>query len=261
MLTVASCDVFQRYAQVYDALYRDKDYDTECDFLNTVFRQFGKTPIKRVLDLGCGTGGHSIPLARMGYSVIGIDRSVEMLKTARRKADTFNLDGNLKFKTGDIQTAECQGTFDAVLCMFAVLSYQVSNAELTAVIANARQHLPKGGLFIADFWYGPGVLCERPSERIKDIRVGNDRIIRLVMPVLNSEENIVEVKYRILKFEKNRLIGEIQETHNMRYLFKPELEYILTQSQFTLEHFGPFGQLHEKLSEAHWNAMFVARAV
>ena len=61
------------------------------------------------------------------------------------------------------------GKFDAALMMFAVLGYQVENDDVLAALRTARRHLEPGGLFIFDVWYGPAVLHQRPSERVKII--------------------------------------------------------------------------------------------
>jgi len=73
----------QAYADQYDLLYHDKDYEAECDLLEEVFRRYGQEPIKSILDLGCGTGNHAILLARRGYRVTGVDLSADMLAHAR----------------------------------------------------------------------------------------------------------------------------------------------------------------------------------
>lgn len=67
------------YASVYDLLYQDKDYAGECDLLTRLFADFGASPIGSVLDLGCGTGGHAMPLARRGFRVTGVDAAPAML--------------------------------------------------------------------------------------------------------------------------------------------------------------------------------------
>jgi len=71
-------NVFRDYANYYDALYREKDYKKECDFLEQIW-EVSSEPISRVLDLGCGTGGHALPLAQRGYHVTGGNRSEQML--------------------------------------------------------------------------------------------------------------------------------------------------------------------------------------
>jgi predicted TPR repeat methyltransferase len=74
----------ENYANQYDRLYRDKDYAAECDFLETLFAQ-AATPVRRILDLGCGTGGHALPLAQRGLHVTGVDLSAGMLAFAQTR--------------------------------------------------------------------------------------------------------------------------------------------------------------------------------
>ena len=60
------------YSAAYDLLYQDKDYEAEVDVIEHVFATHGHGRVRRVLDLGCGTGGHAAPLAQRGYEVVGI---------------------------------------------------------------------------------------------------------------------------------------------------------------------------------------------
>src|SRR6266581_5500689 len=81
--------VFGRdYAAAYDDLYQDKDYLAETDLIENVFKLYGQSTVRRVLDLGCGTGGHAVVLAARGYEVVGIDRSAEMLERARARGSS-----------------------------------------------------------------------------------------------------------------------------------------------------------------------------
>lgn len=82
-----SDDVFgTNYSAVYDSLYHDKDYEGECNLVERLLGAHGKEGLLRLLDLGCGTGNHTLPLARRGHRVTGIDRSPGMLARARVKA-------------------------------------------------------------------------------------------------------------------------------------------------------------------------------
>ena len=49
----------KEYADQYDLLYGDKDYEAECDLLEKVFRLYSSAPVKTILDLGCGTGNQT----------------------------------------------------------------------------------------------------------------------------------------------------------------------------------------------------------
>lgn len=64
--------VFQSYADYYDVLYSDKDYGAECDFLESIFGRYCNRPVRTILDLGCGTGGHTFVLAERGYQISGL---------------------------------------------------------------------------------------------------------------------------------------------------------------------------------------------
>ena len=68
------------YASAYDQLYVEKNYASECDMIEALLELGGVRRKKgKLLDLGCGTGNHAIPLARRGYEVTGVDLSEDML--------------------------------------------------------------------------------------------------------------------------------------------------------------------------------------
>lgn len=79
-------DVLARH---YDALMQDVPYQRWTGFISKIARSGGKDV--RILDAGCGTGTVALALAMRGYSVIGIDESVEMLAIAQAKASAANL--------------------------------------------------------------------------------------------------------------------------------------------------------------------------
>lgn len=66
------------YAGSYDTIYGAKDYGAECSLIETLLRSHARGPVASILDLGCGTGNHAIPLAQRGYAVTGVDRSQPM---------------------------------------------------------------------------------------------------------------------------------------------------------------------------------------
>ena len=253
--------VFKAYANIYDALYHDKNYEKECDFLEEVFHRFAFDGVKSILDMGCGTGGHAIPLAERGYGVYGIDRSERMLSVARKKTDDSGLSDKIQLKTADVRGCVIDKTFDAVIAMFAVLSYQVSNDDLFSTLKTARRHLRLGGLFVCDFWYGPAVLRQRPEERVKSLQENDDRIVRIVKPEIDTQKNVVDVYYDILRLRGDRLIEDFKEKHSMRFIFKPEIEFFLRQAGFSLNHFCSFLDIEKEVCEDTWNVTAISRAI
>lgn len=113
------------------------------------------------------------------------------------------------------------------------MSYQTTNEDLQAAFTTAKAHLKPGGVFIFDCWYGPAVLTDRPNVRIKRLEDEKISVIRIAEPVIHPNENIVDVDYHVFITQKdNGAVEEIQETHKMRYLFKPEVDFLSLHSDF-----------------------------
>ena len=242
------------YAGAYDALYQDKDYAAECDLVERVFREYAEIPIQRVLDLGCGTGRHTALFANRGYEVVGVDRSPEMLHLAQPGA-------HARFVQGDITTLQLGEQFDAVLIMFAVLGYLTENASVEAALNAARRHLRPGGLLFADVWYGPAVLAQRPSERVKVIDTPDgDTLIRVASSRLDVRRSLCTVEYRLWRLRGDNVCGRGREQHVMRYFFEPELESLLARAGLGVQHFGAFPNFDDEPGEHSWNIAFVACA-
>jgi SAM-dependent methyltransferase len=253
--------VFGTYAQFYDTLYQDKDYQAECDFLEQVFARYTQAPLRTILDLGCGTGGHAFPLTQRGYEVMGIDRSEEMLAAARAKITPALERSNVPtFQRGDIRNLDLGRTFDAVIAMFAVISYQTSNEDLQAALRTARRHLQPGGLFVFDAWFGPAVLTDRPADRYKVIEANGEQVIRFAHPELDVLSHMVRVHYKALRLRGKRVVAKADEIHSMRFLFPLEVTHYLEEAGFRHRRLCPFPCLDDDLSERDWNLAVVAEA-
>ncbi|GAB6265208.1 MAG: hypothetical protein STSR0001_06530 [Methanothrix sp.] len=246
------------YANVYDALYGDKDYSAECDIIERIFGRYGKFPIRSVIDLGCGTGNHAIPLAERGYEVVGVDCGEDMIKAAKIKAETKRV--SCAFQLADIGQLNLNQKFDAAIMMFAVLGYQLDNADVLAVLKSARNHLNQDGLLIFDIWYGPAVLAQRPTERIKIISSQDNRIVRAASGDLDIRHHICRVHYQLWQINGNILVAETKEEHCMRFFFPQELALYLWMAGFKLLHLGSFPNWSQSPGENEWNAIVIAAA-
>jgi SAM-dependent methyltransferase len=251
------------YAQQYDFLYQDKDYDAEVAILEKLFETYGMAGTT-VLDLGCGTGQHSIRLAQRGYEVTGVDRSPEMLRIARVKAEQ-KLDETSPqphFVEGDVTSCRLPGTrFDAALMMFAVLGYQISNGAVRSALETVRAHLKPGALFVCDVWYGPAVLSVRPSERTKVVDVPGGQVIRSVRTQLDSFAHRADVDYRVWRLKDRQVVAEMRETHAMRFFFPQELALLFESAGLELVDLRAFGAVDAPPTDQTWSVLAVGRAV
>ena len=221
------------YAQYYDLLYQDKDYTGEVLYVDRLIKNHQKNT-KTLLDMGCGTGKHAELFCEKGYIVHGIDLSIDMLAIAEtRRASKKH---NLTFSYSNIQDLNLNQKFDTVISLFHVMSYQNSNQDLLKAFQVAKEHLVDGGVFIFDFWYGPAVLTDLPTTRIKRLENNLIKVIRLAEPTLYPQQNLVDVHYDIfIQNKNNEEIIEKKEVHKMRYFFDTELDLICEQVGFEVQ--------------------------
>lgn len=220
-----SSTVFNAYSRYYDLLYRDKDYGAEAHYLQELLIRHGMQK-GDLLEFGSGTGKHGCLLAEMGYRVHGIERSADMVSRS------LSCDG-FTCEQGDICMIQLGRTFDAVCSLFHVVSYQISNADVMAVLSRAGEHLKKGGLFVFDFWYSPAVYAQRPEVRVKRMRDEKIEITRIAEPELFPNENRVDVHYNIFARDLETGLFEVmQETHPMRHFTLPEIDMLCSIAGF-----------------------------
>jgi 2-polyprenyl-3-methyl-5-hydroxy-6-metoxy-1,4-benzoquinol methylase len=251
-------EVFGEYAAYYDRLYARKNYASECDFVEGLLMAHGGAQPRTILDLGCGTGGHSMPLVGRGYSVVGVDRSASMLREARTKAREAGM--KIEFAEGDVRTVRLGRRFDAVLCMFAVIGYQTTNADVAAAFRTVRAHLEPGGLFVFDVWSGLAVLTQPPVDRVR-IEAAGTRFIRLSRPRNDLAAQCVDVDYTILEIEGSQVLREVEETHRVRYFFPQELTLFLEGAGFAVRRMCPFLSPDRAISATDFELTVVAEAV
>lgn len=115
--------------------------------------QLGLRPGDSVLDLGCGWGRHSLPLAAFGLRVTGLDLSHDLLRLASYHAQRRGL--AIQWVEGDIAAAPLRGTFDAVVQFCSNFMTWFSGPEQTFdALWNVANLLKPGGrlLFGTDDW-------------------------------------------------------------------------------------------------------------
>jgi len=103
---------------------------------------------QRVLDAACGTGQHSIALARAGYHVVGTDLSEKMIAVARQNAAQAGVDVQFVVAGFGQHVGRVAGPFDAVLCLGNSLPHALSAAALGEALRDFRAVLRPGGLLI-----------------------------------------------------------------------------------------------------------------
>ncbi|MCI9048506.1 MAG: class I SAM-dependent methyltransferase [Hungatella sp.] len=122
-------------------------YEKWADYVHGLLEEYG---IKDglVLELGCGTGSLTELLAVMGYDMIGVDSSGDMLGTAMEKRERSGLD--ILYLLQDMREFELYGTVRAVVSVCDSMNYITEYEDLTQVFRLVNNYLDPGGMFIFD---------------------------------------------------------------------------------------------------------------
>jgi len=138
----------------YEVLYENfEDYDQEPYTQNTaeeiafILEAIAGDDVRRVLDVGCGTGRHTLGLAAQGYDVVGLDFSERMLEQGRRKAAKAGV--SVQFVHGDARRLDYKSEFDLVIMLCeGGFSLVETDAMDRKILLGIQEALVPGGKLI-----------------------------------------------------------------------------------------------------------------
>lgn len=140
--------MYDRSAELYDAIYSFKNYEKEAAKLHQLIQQHKRSPGNDLLEAACGTGGH-IKYLKNSYSVEGLDISQQMLRLARKKHP------DIVFHRGDMVSFKLSKQFDVITCLFSAIGHLKTKRKLSLAIRNMSRHLKPGGVLIVEPWPTP----------------------------------------------------------------------------------------------------------
>lgn len=210
---------------VGDLIYDANIYDgmnTNMADLAFYKRWLPKKKEAHILELCCGTGRLTLPLAKDGYNISGVDYTPSMLAQARARAAEEGLD--MAFVEADIRTLALPDKYDLIFIPFNSIHHLYQNEDLFKAFAVVKDHLKGGGTFLLDC-FNPNIqfIVEAEKEQ-KDIAAyttkdGRDVRIRQSMRYENKTQiNRIEWHYYI-----NGAFDSVQNL-DMRLYFPQELD-------------------------------------
>jgi ubiquinone/menaquinone biosynthesis C-methylase UbiE len=138
---------YQNFAEIYDYLMNNEDYDLWVDNIISIFNRYNFQP-RKILELACGTGNITTRLYKKGYSIIGTDVSDHMLEIANEKAIDENL--RIRFINQDMRNITYNKKVDCVISICDGMNYIINKDELIDTFASVASVLNQEGLFIFD---------------------------------------------------------------------------------------------------------------
>lgn len=214
----------------YDAMHPKKD---DLQFYRDCIEEYGNP----TLELGCGTGRVTIPLAEQGVDITGLDLNESMLKRAREKASEKNLDIDLIH--GDMRDFSVDRTFNTILLPVNTLQVLTELEEYESLLSNVYQHLSEEGRFIFEI-FNPDF------DILKDSLDGTDEESEVVSyddpygrgEVCITEKRDYDPTTHILDMDWYYYIDdELEDVRDwqLRILFPKEIDALLKYNRFEVE--------------------------
>lgn len=238
---MSSYDVAADFGTLYDSapVYRVRP---DVGFYVEEANRVGEGSV--VLELGSGTGRLTLPLARAGHPVIGLDASPAMLTRARAKlaAEPEDVRRRVTLLEGDVRDAGFTppAVPDLVIAPFHVLQHFTSIDDQLRVLALARRAVRPGGRFVLDVFNPayPMMISDRSAE-VEDVAerpIGDGRFVRRTVRVTKvhwaEQVSDVELIYYVRTGEHTE---RVVQAFPMRFYTPAELEHLVARAGFQLE--------------------------
>ena len=193
-----------------------------------------------VLDLACGTGQLSIPIALAGHSTVGLDESAAMLTTARRRASAAG--ASIEFVQGDIRDFALDRDFRLIVVARNSLLHLLSTEDLLAALTAVRRHLAPDGILAFDIFNPSVALLARPrGERFPVMEVNTPTFGPLSVAATHDYDAAAQVNHATWYISTPDKRDAWVFPMALRSIFPQELPLLLSTAGFEL--LSRFGEL------------------
>ena len=224
---------WDRFARLYDDDYGEFTADLE------LYSPFAERAGGPILEAMCGTGRVLLPLAEAGHSITGIDISPAMIAITQAKIEAAHLMGQAGAAVGDIRAIDLGKRFGLAIVAMNSFMHLTTTEDQLGALRSMREELQRGGLLILDL-FNPepqeltadqGVLVHAKSFRSSDGLEVQKYVLRRTD--FATQTHYVEFVYD--QIGADRLLRRDVLPFTMRWVYRFELEHLLTQTGFDLE--------------------------
>ncbi len=247
-----------KHAEYYDTIYAEKPYAQEAAFVHTCLQKYRLGKITRLLELACGTGRHALELEKLGYQIIAIDYSSDLLAIATSHAR--ELKSHTDFRLQDMRELSVAGApFDAAYCLFDSIGYVQSNEGVEKVLTNVCRHLRPDGLFVFEFWHAAAMLRSYEPRRERNWKTADSELKRVATTRLDITKQLAEVSYEFESISSSGRAEFFQETQVNRYFLIQEMSLFLKVAGFEPLDWLAAYNAEQPITEDTWHILAIAR--
>jgi SAM-dependent methyltransferase len=197
----------------------------EVDFLVHCFKRFSSRPVRRVVDIACGTGPHLLRLADRGYKMSGLDLSPRNIEFLRERLGKKGHEGELV--VGDMTDFRLANPVDAAICMQDSQGHLLKTEQLVAHLRAVGRCLKRGGLYVFDRYMVSS--WTNPARRWTWSKRRGRLIVRASFSALNDVDPVSQVFRERMTLEaiENGTRRVYRQTHLSRMVFPQELKTVV----------------------------------
>jgi SAM-dependent methyltransferase len=230
-----------RVAAAYDAEQASRPITTDDLAFYVDLAREAAAAGEGVLELGCGTGRVTLPIAAAGVSVVGLDSSPAMLDVARTKTPVGS---SVRWVEADMRSLELGERFGLVVIPFRSFLMLLTVADQLACLDRVRAHLlPGGRLAFNVFNPDPAVIAawrgdHRGSLERLDANEGDSsgRTVHWQTNVYDTARQELDHTRLVEELsDEGAVISRVYRNLRLRYVFRYEIEHLLARADFTVE--------------------------
>ena len=253
-------ETYDAWAELYDTVYADIRDDVP--FYVDLARRSGGP----VLELGCGTGRVTVPIAASGVEITGLDISPAMLQLAKEKAFASASDlqaSSMSLVEGDMREFDLSKQFELAIAPYRSLQSLLTVPEQISTLAAVKAHLEPGGMMAFDmFMPEPSTLVQDQdvAYHLKDL-TDPETGVRRVLYQQSAYDNLAQVVHARVIIEElddsGAVAKKLYREFSLRYSHRWEIHHLLTSCGFEdIQVYGGFdcSELDETSEDMVWTA-------
>jgi SAM-dependent methyltransferase len=246
------------FYEYYDVLYAEKDYQSE---IRHIMAMAKKSPPGRILEVGSGTGNHSLCCARLGFNVVGVDIDEQMVAVAMAKLrhQPMDISRRVSFIHGPVEDLDMSG-FDMGICLFNVINYMDHITHLRCFMQGVHDRLERDAPFLFDAWNGVAALRDPPRLEKRHIRNDDVEITMTVRPETDFMRMRAELIYTLEV--TNNATGSMQKAEYslMQTLWPPKvISDVVASAGFHVKAVMALTDADRQATEKDWKVLFFCR--
>jgi ubiquinone/menaquinone biosynthesis C-methylase UbiE len=226
-------------AQRYDLVMGAYARGDQLNFYRQQVARYGEP----VLELACGSGRFTLPLANEGINITGMDISEEMLNMAKFKASNSGV--SIRFLQGDMRNFNLGEKFNLIFISAQSLSHLHMREEIENCFSCVRRHVAEKGRFLIEIFNSSVKMLARETGRryavgqYEDPTAGSQVFVTEEV----SYDSASQVNYIQWYFRNEGSNDEVMLSFEMRQFFPEEIDALLWYNGFLIEHkYGSYNE-------------------